>query len=86
MVSPAGPNPQKAQIQFRFNDANNYLASVMGQNAAREVLNEVSAKVGQQVIGTALTQVTDEVKKAADGARSALRRLKDVGGQPRDRT
>ncbi|MFL0178991.1 MULTISPECIES: YhgE/Pip family protein [unclassified Mycobacterium] len=68
VVSPAGPNPQKAQIQFRFNDANNYLASVMGQNAAREVLNEVSAKVGQQVIGTALTQVTEEVKKAADGA------------------
>lgn len=68
VVSPTGPHPQKAQIQFRFNDANNYLASVMGQNAAREVLNEVSAKVGQQVIGTALTQVTDEVKKAADGA------------------
>ncbi|MGV0627262.1 YhgE/Pip family protein [Mycolicibacter minnesotensis] len=68
VVSPAGPHPQKAQIQFRFNDANNYLASVMGQNAAREVLNEVSAKVGQQVIGTALTQVTDAVSKAADGA------------------
>lgn len=68
VVSPTGPHPQKAQIQFRFNDANNYLASVMGQNAAREVLNEVSSKVGQQVIGTALTQVTDEVKKAADGA------------------
>ncbi|MEZ0366332.1 YhgE/Pip family protein [Mycobacterium sp. pUA109] len=69
VVSPAGPHPQKAQIQFRFNDANNYLASVMGQNAAREVLNQVSAKVGEQVIGTALTQVTDEVKRAADGAR-----------------
>lgn len=68
VVSPAGPHPQKAQIQFSFNDANNYLASVMGQNAAREVLNEVSAKVGQQVIGTALTQVTDEVITASSGA------------------
>jgi putative membrane protein len=68
VVSPTGPHPQKAQIQFRFNDANNYLASVMGQNAAREVLNEVSAKVGEQVIGTALTQATDGVEKAADGA------------------
>ncbi|HEU4361098.1 MAG TPA: YhgE/Pip domain-containing protein [Mycobacterium sp.] len=67
VVSPAGPHPRTAQIQFRFNDANNYLASVMGQNAAREVLNQVSAKVGEQVIGTALTQVTDGVKKAADG-------------------
>ncbi len=68
VVSPAGPDPRKAQIQFRFNDANNYLASVMGQNAAREVLNEVSAKVGEQVIGTALSQVTDGVKDASDGA------------------
>lgn len=68
VVSPAGPHPQKAQIQFRFNDANNYLASVMGQNAAREVLNQVSAKVGGQVIGTALTELTDEVSEASDGA------------------
>ena len=69
VASPAGPHPQKAQIQFRFNDANNYLASVMGQNAAREVLNEVSSNVGQQVIGTALNQVTDEVSRAAGGAK-----------------
>jgi putative membrane protein len=68
VVSPSGPHPEKAQIQFRFNDANNYLASIMGQNAAREVLNQVSAKVGEQVIGTALTGVTDGIKKAADGA------------------
>ncbi|MEY8017287.1 YhgE/Pip family protein [Mycobacterium servetii] len=68
VASPAGPHPRAAEIQFRFNDANNYLASVMGQNAAREVLNQVSAKVGEQVIGTALTQVTDEVKKASDSA------------------
>ncbi|ORV18184.1 YhgE/Pip domain-containing protein [Mycobacterium celatum] len=67
-VSPAGDHPRKAEIVFRFNDANNYLASVMGQNAAREVLNQVSAKVGEQVIGTALTELTGEVKKASDGA------------------
>jgi putative membrane protein len=87
VVSPTGPHPQKAQIQFRFNDANNYLASVMGQNAAREVLNEVSAKVGQQVIGTALTQVTEEVKKAADGAgqlSAGSRTLADNLGTARD--
>lgn len=68
IVSPAGPHPEQAQIQFRFNDANNYLASVMGQNAAREVLNQVSAKVGAQVIGTALTGAADGIDKAADGA------------------
>ncbi|MFY2858316.1 YhgE/Pip family protein [Mycobacterium sp. THU-M104] len=68
VVSPAGPHPRKAQIDFRFNDANNYLASVMGQNAAREVLNQVSAKVGEQVIGTALNQITGDVEKASGGA------------------
>lgn len=87
VVSPTGPHPQKAEIQFRFNDANNYLASVMGQNAAREVLNEVSAKVGQKVIGTALTMVTDEVNKAADGARQLAdgsKTLADNMGTARD--
>lgn len=87
VVSPTGPHPQKAQIQFRFNDANNYLASVMGQNAAREVLNEVSTKVGQKVIGTALTMVTDEVNKAADGARQLAdgsKTLADNMGTARD--
>lgn len=68
VVSPAGPHPRKAQIDFRFNDANNYLASVMGQNAAREVLNQVSSKVGEQVIGTALNQITGDVEKASGGA------------------
>ena len=87
VVSPAGEHPQKAEIQFRFNDANNYLASVMGQNAAREVLNEVSAKVGEQVIGTALTQVTEEVEKASDGAdqlADGSRKLADGLGTARD--
>jgi putative membrane protein len=69
VVSPAGAHPEQAQIQFRFNDANNYLASIMGQNAAREVLNQVSAKVGEQVIGTALTGAADGINKAADGSR-----------------
>lgn len=71
IMSPSSDHPHKAQIEFKFNDANNYLASIMGQNAAREVLNQVSAKVGERVIGTALAQVTDAgkgIKKAAAGA------------------
>lgn len=71
IASPTTDDPHKAQIDFRFNDANGYLASIMGQNAAREVLNQVSAGVGTQVIGTALGELTDSgsgIKKAADGA------------------
>lgn len=71
VASPSSDHPQKAQILFRFNDTNNYLASIMGQNAAREILNQVSAKVGEQVVGKALAGFTDAgagIKKAADGA------------------
>lgn len=71
IASPTTDRPHKAQIEFQFNDANSYLASIMGQNAAREVLNQVSAGVGTQVIGAALGELTDSgagIKKAADGA------------------
>src|SRR6185437_4164589 len=54
IASSATADPRQAQIDFYFNDANNYLASVIGQNASREVLNQVNAKVGEQVIGKVL--------------------------------
>ena len=69
--SPAGSDPEQAKIQFTFNDANNYLASVIGQNAAREVQNEVNARIGERTVGTLLTGLTDAgggLVQAADGA------------------
>src|SRR3954462_10592472 len=45
IASAATPSPRQAELQFDFNDANNYLASVIGQNASREILNQVSAKI-----------------------------------------
>jgi len=71
IASSATDDPRQAQIDFDFNDANNYLASVIGQNASREVLNQVNAKVGEQVIGKVLIGLTDAgdgIKKAANGA------------------
>ena len=71
VASPSGGEPQQAQLRFTFNDANNYLASVIGQNAAREVLNQVNARIGEQTVGTVLTGLTDAGKgldQAADGA------------------
>jgi putative membrane protein len=71
VASSATDNPHQAQIDFNFNDANNYLASIIGQNAAREVLNQVGSKVGEQVVGKVLIGLTDAgagIKKAADGA------------------
>lgn len=71
IASPAGGNPRPAQLRFTFNEANNYLASIIGQNAAREVLNVVNARVGQQSVETVLTGLTDAgegLTQAADGA------------------
>src|ERR1700687_664074 len=71
VASPSGDHPHQAQIRFTFNDANSYLASIIGQNTAREILNQVNAKVGEQVVGKVLIGVTDAaagIKKAADGA------------------
>ncbi|MHA3019472.1 YhgE/Pip family protein [Mycobacterium sp. BMJ-28] len=71
IASPSGGSPQQATMRFTFNDANNYLGSVIGQNAAREVINQVNASIGQRTLGTVLTGLTDAgtgLVKAADGA------------------
>ncbi|CDO07146.1 hypothetical protein C1S82_21245 [Mycolicibacterium cosmeticum] len=71
IASPSGGSPEQAQIRFTFNDANNYLGSIIGQNAAREVINQVNASIGQRTLGTVLTGLTDAgagLVKAADGA------------------
>lgn len=71
VASPSGGDPQQAQIRFTFNDANNYLASIIGQDASQQVLNQVNAKIGERTVGTVLTGLTDAGKgldQAADGA------------------
>lgn len=71
IASPSGGDPQQAKMQFTFNDANNYLGSIIGQNASREVLNQVNASIGERTVGTVLTGLTDAgagLVQAADGA------------------
>ncbi|WP_370490116.1 YhgE/Pip family protein [Mycobacterium sp. pV006] len=71
IASPSSQDPEQAQLRFTFNDANNYLASVIGQNAAREVVNQVNANVGERTIGTVVSGLTDAgqgLGQAADGA------------------
>jgi putative membrane protein len=71
IASVSGKDPQQAQLRFTLNDANNYLASIIGQNAAREVLNQVNAEIGKRTVGTVLTGLTDAgagLRQAADGA------------------
>lgn len=71
IASPSGDSPQQATLRFTFNDANNYLGSIIGQNAAREVINQINARIGERTVGTVLTGLTDAgagLVKAADGA------------------
>jgi putative membrane protein len=71
IASAGGGDPHQAQLRFTLNDANSYLGSLIGQNAAREVINQVNAKIGERTLGTVLTGLTDAgagLMKAADGA------------------
>ena len=71
IASPAEGDPQQANIRFNFNDANNYLGTVIGENVSRELLNEVNSKIGERTVGTVVTGLSDAgegLDQAADGA------------------
>ena len=71
VTSPSGGDPTQAKLRFEFNGANNYLGTIIGQNAAREVINQVNAGISEKSVGTVLTGLTDAgtgLLAAADGA------------------
>ena len=64
---------------FTYNDANNYLATIIGQDAAQQVVNKVSAQVGTQTFDIVLNEVggvTGKLTQAADGANELASGLK----------
>lgn len=69
--SPNGNDPVQAQLIFTYNDTNNYLATVIGQDAAEQVVNQVNAQIGAQGVGTVLTGLSSAgqgLEQAASGA------------------
>ncbi|OZG26165.1 hypothetical protein BH683_025495 [Williamsia sp. 1138] len=71
VASPTGATPTSADLIFTYNDANNYLATVIGQDAALEVVNQVSAQVGEQTFDIVLNGVGSigaQLQQASDGA------------------
>ncbi|MEU5843327.1 YhgE/Pip domain-containing protein [Rhodococcus sp. NPDC047139] len=69
--SPNSDDPVKADLVFTFNDANNYLASIIGQDASEQVIGQVNSTIGAQGIGTVLTGLESAgsgLKQAASGA------------------
>ncbi|MCK8468776.1 YhgE/Pip domain-containing protein [Microbacterium sp. KSW4-16] len=70
IVSAASGDPRQAELIFTYNDANNYLSTVIGQDAAAEVINEVTAQVGEQVFLAVVTGIKGElptIRAAAAG-------------------
>ncbi len=71
--SPNGDNPEKADLTFTFNDANNYLATIIGQDASEQVINQVNSTIGAQGVGQVLTGLQTAgsgLGQAADGAKT----------------
>ncbi|GAB87449.1 YhgE/Pip domain-containing protein [Gordonia rubripertincta] len=86
IASPTSDKPRSAPLVFTYNDANNYLATIIGQDAAQQVVNKVSAQVGAQTFEIVLNEVGDltpKLTEAADGANELAAGLKtaDSGAQ-----
>ncbi|MGB0119458.1 MAG: YhgE/Pip domain-containing protein [Solirubrobacterales bacterium] len=78
IASPAGNNPRKAKLTFTYNDANNYLAQVIGQDAAGQVINKAESGVGAKTMNQVLKQIQAagaKLKTAADGASELASKL-----------
>ncbi|MEE3851104.1 YhgE/Pip domain-containing protein [Gordonia sp. LSe1-13] len=63
IASPASGDARSAQLIFTYNDANNYLSTVMGQDAAEQVVNQVGAQVGATTFDIVINDVTGLMPK-----------------------
>lgn len=63
VVSPASGNARSAPLIFTYNDANNYLSTVMGQDAAQQVVNKVASQVGAQTFDIVINDVSGLMPK-----------------------
>ncbi|GAC57016.1 hypothetical protein GOHSU_15_00080 [Gordonia hirsuta DSM 44140 = NBRC 16056] len=71
LTSATTGDPKSADLIFTYNDANNYLATIIGQDAASQVVNQVGAQVGANTFDVIFEQVDPmlgKVTQAADGA------------------
>lgn len=71
IASAVSDDPHKATIEFQYNDANSYLAGIIGQNASAQILESVNAAIGQQAVNqilVGLVSAGDGLVTASDGA------------------
>jgi len=71
IASAEGSSPEKAKLQFTFNDSNSYLATIIGEDASEQVINQVNKTIGGKAVNQVLVSVQDsgtELEKAVAGA------------------
>ncbi|MBN9153791.1 MAG: YhgE/Pip domain-containing protein [Microbacterium sp.] len=71
LASAAGDDPHQARIELKTNDANNYLASTIGDQAVEKIRRSVAELVGKEAAGRLLTAISDirgKLVTATDGA------------------
>lgn len=71
IASPTAKNAFQAELVFRFNDANNYLSSVIGGDAAEQVLNKVNESVGDKIMDKVLVTVQGGIPKLQEAVTGA---------------
>lgn len=71
IVSPSGSDPFKSKLKFTFNDANSYLATVIGQDASEQVINKINTEIGAKAVDQVLVMIESsgaQLQKAVTGA------------------
>ncbi|MGM7670375.1 YhgE/Pip family protein [Microbacterium sp. A93] len=68
VTSAATDSAHQATLIFTYNDANNYLSTVIGQDAAEKVINQVSAQVGEQIFEKVLGVAEGTIPKLREAA------------------
>lgn len=83
IVSPTAQNAFRAEIVFAFNDANNYLSSVIGGDAAEQVLNKVNEAIGDKFMHKVLVTVQGAIPKLQEAV-SGAEKLASGSGELND--
>lgn len=71
IATASGDDPQAANINVTYNDANSFLATTLGRSAMQQVQGAVRAEVGEQAVDRVLVglgQARDGFSQASDGA------------------
>lgn len=83
LVSISGTDPHQATLSLETNDANNYLASTIGDQAIERIRTSVAQLVGEEAASRLLTGISDIRANLADAVSGATQ-LTDGAGQASD--